>query len=108
MNLVTAYTRRALTYPSDILVALQGFVNELQKLSPLDEFVMGIWWRDADAQLAWVSDEGSRRRTSEGLDIPSWSRASRARSIRFRLINTWVISSTYATGSAAVVEFGSN
>ena len=43
MNLVTAYTRRALTYPSDILVALQGFVSELQKLSPLDEFVMGTW-----------------------------------------------------------------
>ena len=43
MNVVTAYTRRALTYPSDILVALQGFVSELQKLSPLDEFVMGAW-----------------------------------------------------------------
>ena len=43
MNLVTAYTRRALTYPSDILVVLQGFVSELQKLSPLDEFVMGAW-----------------------------------------------------------------
>ena len=83
MDLVTAYTRRALTYPSDILVALQGFVNELQKLSPLDGFVMGIWWRYADVQLAWVSDEGSQQRTSEGLDIPSWSWASRTRSIRF-------------------------
>jgi len=83
MDLVTAYTRRALTYPSDILVALQGFVSELRKLSPLDEFVMGIWWRDVDVQLAWVSDEGSQQRISEGLDIPSWSWASRDRSITF-------------------------
>lgn len=83
MNIVTAYTKRALTYPSDILVALQGFVSEFQKLSPLNEFVMGIWWRDADVQLAWVSDKGSQQKISEGLDIPSWSWASRARYIKF-------------------------
>lgn len=83
MDIVTAHTRRALTYPSDILVALQGFVSELQKLNPLDEFVMGIWWRDADVQLAWVSGKDSQKRISEGLDIPSWSWASRDRSITF-------------------------
>lgn len=83
MDLVTTYTRRALTHPSDLLVALQGFVNELQKLSPLDGFVMGIWWPDADVQLAWVSDEGSQQRTSEGLVSLSWSWASRARSMSF-------------------------
>ena len=83
MDIVTAYTMRDLTYPSDILIALQGLVSELQKLSPLNEFVMGIWWQEADVQLAWVSDEGSQQSISEGLDIPSWSWASRARFIKF-------------------------
>ena len=57
MDIVVAYTRRVLTYPSDILIALQGLVSELQKLSPPNEFVMGIWWREADVQLSWVSNE---------------------------------------------------
>lgn len=82
MDIVTRYTIRDLTYPSDILIALQGLVSELQKLSPLNEYVMGIWWREADVQLAWVSDD-SQQRISEDLDIPSWSWASRTGSIEF-------------------------
>ena len=76
MDIVTAYTVRDLTYPSDILIALRRLVSELQKLSPLNECVMGIWWQEADVQLAWVSDKDSQQRISKGLDIPSWSWAS--------------------------------
>lgn len=65
------------------LMALEGLVNEIKKLRPDDQYIMGIWWLDKDNHLLWAcSNTGSLRQGPLELGIPSWSWASRVRAVK--------------------------
>lgn len=78
-DLLQDYSKRQLTYPSDILLALLGITNQLRLLRQ-DEYYMGCWMADLPGLLLWVKEEHTGARI-EG--IPSWSWASRIGKTKF-------------------------
>lgn len=79
--LVSSYTPRKLTFPSDRLVALQGMVTELQRRWPDQQYIQGLWAESLHEQLLWHGPkEGSislkRPQILSEIHIPTWSWAS--------------------------------
>ena len=71
-HIVYIYTRKSLTYPSDIFPALQGLARLVP--SSMGRYLAGHWERFFIESLCWIREEGSR-----GLNdwrAPSWSWAS--------------------------------
>lgn len=62
-----------LTIHTDRLIAIQGIANEIQKRRS-DKYHLGLWTRDLEAQLLWLSD--NRCAEEDIPDLPSWCWAS--------------------------------
>ncbi|KAM7183219.1 Heterokaryon incompatibility protein (HET) domain containing protein [Naviculisporaceae sp. PSN 640] len=76
-RLVQVFTRRALTNPSDRLLAMSGIASRFAHLHK-DQYVCGHWMTDLEDSLAWkVNIAAPLPRRAPGLYIaPSWSWAS--------------------------------
>jgi hypothetical protein len=75
-DLVMEYSRRTLTFSSDVLIALSGIARIVHSKCHVD-YVAGLWRDKLEAQLLWHSgsfDEGARR--AKPYRAPSWSWAS--------------------------------
>ncbi|KAF2121431.1 heterokaryon incompatibility protein-domain-containing protein [Lophiotrema nucula] len=72
-GILSNYSTRHLTYPSDRLIAIQGIVNEEQPTRS-GRFINGIWEDNMAAELLW---HGTRWRDADWDDPPSWSWASK-------------------------------
>ena len=88
------YTRRNLSYPSDVLQAVCGLSNALGRLYGLT-YAFGLWLEDLHRGLACSSCESlktsgmtpppSAEHAQNGADIPSWTWASNwGREVEFR------------------------
>lgn len=87
------YSKRNLTFPADVLLAIQGLANALGSNYHC-EYHFGLWLDDLQVGLAWYvsnerlenqSDGHSGQSIVETNMLPSWSWASRwGNAIRFR------------------------
>jgi hypothetical protein len=67
------YSNSHLSIHTDRLAAIQGVANEVQKRRT-DRYHLGVWTKDLEAQLLWVS---AQRVAEEDIpDLPSWCWAS--------------------------------
>jgi hypothetical protein len=84
-HLVSAYTKRHLSYTSDILNAFSGVLAALEQ--PWNtQFIYGIPEAHFDNALLWQGKDGSitrRGKDSEGHQFPSWSWAGWIGSVEF-------------------------
>jgi hypothetical protein len=82
LDLLTTYSSRALTYPSDRLYALHGIVTHLQDTQPHRftkyHFDHGVWENELIDQLLWWRHvkETEDNSAATTLNIPSWSWAA--------------------------------
>ncbi|KAF2489145.1 HET-domain-containing protein [Lophium mytilinum] len=74
-DLVQKYSRRQLSFPSDILNAFYGITKALQKCGSGD-FVSGIPRSALNVALLWVPAAPLERRYINGRHLPSWSWAA--------------------------------
>ena len=75
-DLITLYTKCALTIPSDIFPAISGIASSIGKATQ-DRYVAGLWTNDIHRGLLWSAPDS----TNSKLDLrqyraPSWSWAS--------------------------------
>jgi hypothetical protein len=73
-DIISSYSSRQLTYNTDKLIALQGLVEEIKKMTH-KEYHAGIWACDIPMQLFWVA-KSSLTRPESLRRSPSWSWAS--------------------------------
>jgi len=96
-DLITNFSRRELTYPSDRLPAIAGFAQQLQRQTGL-QYVAGLWRETMTSDLLWsVSWDHYRIDDTQNLPIespryldstvalegPSWSWASTTAAVCF-------------------------
>lgn len=74
MELVGEYTRRELTYDSDMLPALGGIVSRVSKRTG-DQFLAGLWKENIHIELLWMARDVPHREP-EKYRAPSWSWAN--------------------------------
>lgn len=74
--LVEKYSRRKLTYSSDLLPAISGIASLMATLRE-GEYLAGMWSHDLLRSLTWSSPDGANCARISGSDTPSWSWASR-------------------------------
>jgi len=72
---VEIYTRSALTFPKDKLVAISGMARELSGDMKC-EYLAGLWRRDLEHQLLWKVRTPHPATKKEDMRGPSWSWAS--------------------------------
>jgi hypothetical protein len=72
--MVTEYTMRWLTYPSDVLPALSGLANAMARTHGCS-YLAGLWNEDLKIGLAWYF-RCSRQPAAKTVGIPTWSWAS--------------------------------
>lgn len=83
-EIVTGYSGRELTFPTDKLVAISGIANEIQKQRPKDKYVFGSWRSDIREDLLWSGQTAQSKDSGlEGLHIPSWSWACHPGGVQF-------------------------
>lgn len=73
-NVLTSYTRRAVTDPADKLVALGGVAAHFHRLRN-SRYLAGIWEDTLRDDLLWCTD-GEPRARPAGYRAPSWSWAA--------------------------------
>lgn len=103
-ELVQDYTRRSLTYQSDVLVGIGALAREFhhEHGNALGQYIAGIWEKDARNGLLWLTSEapGSRSpmlpRNSGGPHAPSWSWASVPSKVSFHTKPETYIKSDYS------------
>ncbi|KAK4205558.1 heterokaryon incompatibility protein-domain-containing protein [Triangularia verruculosa] len=71
LHLLSEYSSKHLTHPSDRLFALQGIVQLMQK-SRKDRYHLGVWEEGLSQQLIWNMSGDIRPGSCIG-DLPSWS-----------------------------------
>ena len=81
-RLVTQYSRRALTKPSDKFPAIAGLTAAVQKLSKYT-YIAGSWKEDIRG-LLWTTERKKAVRSSPYL-APSWSWAATPSPISMRI-----------------------
>jgi hypothetical protein len=86
-ELVTAYSKCQLTFPSDKLIAIGGIAKKMFESYSSDEatsanYLAGLWRDDIVSQLMWVANTASPRPAK--YLAPTWSWASLDCSIKFR------------------------
>lgn len=75
-KIVMMYSKSALSYERDKLVALDGVISRLQKLLN-DVPVAGLWKEDIEYQLSWSHEVDVGTAVRHGPNVaPSWSWAS--------------------------------
>ncbi|KAG4442991.1 hypothetical protein IFR05_001522 [Cadophora sp. M221] len=75
LSVVEIYTRCALTFAKDKLVAISGMARELSK--DMDcEYLAGLWRRDLEHQILWKVKGAHPATKKEDMRGPSWSWAS--------------------------------
>jgi hypothetical protein len=83
LNLTTVekFTKRTLTYPTDVLRASAGFLHMIYK----DRLLFGMPLDEFDRAILWEPNEFNRRprQSSDTAIFPSWSWASSSSSVRF-------------------------
>jgi hypothetical protein len=75
IRVVEIYTRSALTFPKDKLVAISGMARELSGDMKC-EYLAGLWRRDLEHQLLWKVITPHPATKKEDMRGPSWSWAS--------------------------------
>lgn len=79
--MVTAYSSRTLSYPSDRFPALAGIAESILRTRDVN-YLAGIWSHDFAFGLCWRTKERVRRKTGQYDDAaPTWSWASMERSV---------------------------
>ncbi|KAF2679884.1 HET-domain-containing protein, partial [Lentithecium fluviatile CBS 122367] len=73
-RVITHFSRRQLSYPSDRLPAIQGIANEFEKKLK-DRYMAGLWEGDLVRSLTWAS-ERKYETIPDYSRAPSWSWAS--------------------------------
>lgn len=90
-SIVSNYTKRALTYPTDKLVALQGLANTMAKQRPDDQYVDGLWHSDLPGALLWFNSSENRLEQITELTLPTWLWASRNGGIEFLMTDPYEV-----------------
>lgn len=80
-DLVAAYTRRSLTYSTDVLPALSGLAERWSSKTE-SEYLGGLWRKDLLRDLLWVSTTPEQDRELPYL-APTWSWASIQRAVQW-------------------------
>lgn len=73
-RLVGAYSRRALTWPSDKLPAISAVATELSRITKSD-YLAGLWRSNLSRDLLWTTHQAATHRP-ETWRAPTWSWAS--------------------------------
>lgn len=85
-EIVTQYSGRELTYPTDKLIAVSGIANEIHKKTPEDKYVFGSWQSEIRWEVLWSGQTAQSTDSAlAGLHIPSWSWACHPGSVQFLL-----------------------
>ncbi|KAL2062409.1 hypothetical protein VTL71DRAFT_6675 [Oculimacula yallundae] len=75
-KLVSGYTNRSLTFPSDKLAAISSLAKRIQPLID-DEYVVGLWRRTLEYEILWHVRDGSVLfPRPKKYRAPTWSWAS--------------------------------
>ncbi|PQE04020.1 Heterokaryon incompatibility protein [Rutstroemia sp. NJR-2017a BVV2] len=75
-NMVSEFSRRSLTFASDVLPALSGLAYEVA-IHDNGKYCAGVWWEDIAFGLCWKKSETLKPASgSNGYIAPSWSWAS--------------------------------
>jgi len=87
-SIVATYTKGALSFESDKLVALSGIASQLQKVLG-DQYLAGLWSNHFADQLLWTAEYASTRsrKSTRPHDYraPSWSWAAIEGEISWKL-----------------------
>ena len=74
-KLVDEYTKRSLTYPSDLLPALSALASEVQKLTKAT-YVAGLWTVDGQISLRSLLWFSAKKNARANNGSPSWAWSS--------------------------------
>ncbi|CAH0051918.1 unnamed protein product [Clonostachys solani] len=75
-RVLSDFTRRGLSFPTDKLPAISAIASELAASSePRDDYLAGLWRRDLPLHLLWRADF-PRRARPRSYRAPSWSWAA--------------------------------
>jgi len=79
-NIISSYTKKNLTYDSDVLRAIAGIMSYLESKMPHGRIIFGVPTVDLSLALSWIHARPASRRLScespigrERLALPSWS-----------------------------------
>ncbi|KUI53007.1 hypothetical protein VP1G_10541 [Cytospora mali] len=76
-NIVTQYSHREMSVPSDKLIALSAVAQTYsQNSEKLGTYLAGMWKNDMPTCLLWSVSRGTSRRALDEYRAPSWSWAS--------------------------------
>ncbi|KAI9164071.1 hypothetical protein HJFPF1_05707 [Paramyrothecium foliicola] len=77
LTIATIFSQCQLTYETDRLAAIAGLVNKkqnnLQNAQATSRNFCGLWERDLQLELAWISCKGKHLHYLHQLNLPSWS-----------------------------------
>jgi hypothetical protein len=76
LDVVEAYTKCDLTYPSDKLFALAGLAKHFKSKFGLVDYMAGLWRTRLETQLLWRVQSSGITKRSEIYRAPSWCWAS--------------------------------
>lgn len=82
-SIITQYTTRKLTYPSDRLAAIEGYARALSLARPHDDYVAGLWRSSLVPQLLWYRQHGIPPGPRPAYRAPTWSWASIDGAVQF-------------------------
>ena len=104
-KLISDYSKKELTFETDILPALSGLASLVQAATG-DQYLAGIWRRDLPAALQWVPEISDWRSTT--YIAPTWSWAACKKTCPIVYPSSHVAQSKVKVLDAGVTLIGSN